>query len=155
MASTAIVPATGKNQINRRRVAIVALAVIALCVAGPVSAANNKPTTGTKIGLFAPPATFPANTPFYIEHGTAALPPFSPPEATIGMAMSAGTHFDLSVDGVAQSGSVDIDNQPGVWLKRDLYNFPEGLPAGTHTFVGDFYFEGTIYFTVTATITFT
>ena len=69
--------------------------------------------------------------------------------------MDAGTHFDLSVDGVAQTSRVDIDNAPGAWLKRNLYNFPDGLPAGTHTFVGVFYFDGAVAGTVTVTIIFT
>jgi hypothetical protein len=64
-------------------------------------------------------------------------------------------YAQLSADGVAQEGTVDIDNQPGVWLKRNLYNFPDGLPAGSHTFVGVFFFDGTVVGTVTVTITFT
>jgi hypothetical protein len=130
--------------------------IAAVLVAALPATANNKPTTGTQIGLlFQPPATFPANTPFYIEHGFSTTPPFSPPDGTIGSGMDAGTHFDLSVDGVAQTGTVDIDNQPGVWLKRNLYNFPDGLPAGSHTFVGVFFFDGAFVATVTVTITFT
>jgi hypothetical protein len=140
------------------RMAMSAVLVIgaSLVLALPVSS-NNIPTTGTQINLlFQTPATFPANTPFYIEHGSAVLPPFSPPDGTIGSDMNAGTHFDLYLDGVAQSGQVDIDNQPGVWLKRNLYNYPNGLPAGSHTFVGVFFQDGTMSGgPVTVTITFT
>jgi hypothetical protein len=133
---------------------LVLLVLVMLCLAAPVSAANNKPTTGTRINLFQPPATFPADTPFYVEHGWGTTPPFDPPEATLGVGMRAGTYFALSVDGVAQKGSVDIDNQPGAWLKRNLYTFPEGLAPGSHTFVGEFYLDGALFSTVTATITF-
>jgi hypothetical protein len=135
----------------------IALVIGASLVLALPASTNNLPTTGTQINLvFQPPATFPANTPFYIEHGIAVFPPFSPPDGTIGSNMDAGTHFDLYLDGVAQSGKVDIDNQPGIWLKRNLYNFPSGLPVGSHTFVGVFFQDGTMFGNpVTVTVTFT
>jgi hypothetical protein len=69
--------------------------------------------------------------------------------------MSAGTHFDLWLDGVAQPSLVDIDNEPGAYLKRNLTNYPDGLPPGTHTFVGVFVFDGVVTQTLTIKILFT
>jgi hypothetical protein len=40
-----------------------------LVVAAPATA--SPPTTGARIGLYVPPTTFPANTPFHIQHGFA------------------------------------------------------------------------------------
>jgi hypothetical protein len=129
------------------------LTAIALATV-PVSAANTLPTTGTRISLFAAPPTFPANTPFYIEQGFACQA--IPGELDfVGDCMNAGTHFDLWVDGVAQPSTVDIDNAPGAYLKRNLTNYPDGLAAGTHTFVGVFVFDGVITQTATFTILFT
>ena len=46
--------------------AVVVAAVLG--VAAPASA-DSKTPTGTRIHLFVPPTTFPANTPFYVQHG--------------------------------------------------------------------------------------
>jgi hypothetical protein len=136
-----------------RQVLVVCAALaLSLAVALPASA-NNKPTTGTRISLFAPPLTFPANTPFFIEGGSGC-------DTTIGdspsTCMHASTHFDLYLDGVLQPSTVDVDNTPTFKLKRYLTNYPAGLPAGVHTFVGDFYVNGTLLLTTgTVAITFT
>ena len=126
--------------------------VAAVLVAVAPAAANNKPTTGARIKLFAPPTTFAAGTPFHIEHGFGC-------DTTIGDkvsdCMNAKTHFDLYVDGVLQRSTVDIDNAPTFYLKRNLTNFAAGLPAGSHTFVGVFVFNGSVDLTLTATIWFT
>jgi hypothetical protein len=153
------------NRFSRRRgsllvllalAAIAAFSVIAAAYATPNSVAssaaaqyNNKPTTGTKISIFAPPATFAANSPFHIEHGIFCARP-DPSDCT-----NAQTHFDLTLDGVPQASRVDIDNLGEGLLKSNLTNYPDGLPAGTHTFVGVFYVNGTVSGTRTATIVFT
>jgi hypothetical protein len=52
---------------SKLSVAAAIATLIAFVAALPVSAANDVPTTGTRIALFVPPATFPADTPFDIE----------------------------------------------------------------------------------------
>jgi len=152
------------NQFRRRRTllvvafALAALAAFSIVAAGyatPNSAAraaaaqyNNKPTTGTKISIFGPPATFAAGTPFHIEHGLLCARP------NVSACMNAQSHFDLYLDGVLQPSTVDIDNLGDFLLKSNLTNYPTGLPAGTHTFVGVFVLNGTEVGTVTRTITF-
>jgi hypothetical protein len=153
------------KQFGRRRtllVAVLALAaltafsVVAAGYAAPNSAArsaaaqyNNKPTTGTKISIFGGPATFAADTPFYIEHG------FDCTRPDVSGCTNAQTHFDLYLDGVLQPSTVDIDNLGDSLLKSNLTNYPTGLPAGTHTFIGVFVFDGTVLGTLTRTIVFT
>jgi hypothetical protein len=44
---------------------------------------------------------------------------------------------------VLQPSTVDIDNLGDFLLKENLTNYPAGLPAGTHTFVGVFVLNGT------------
>jgi hypothetical protein len=61
--------------------------------------------------------------------------------------MNASMHFDLYLDAVLQPSTVDVDNTPTFKLKRYLTNYPAGLPAGVHTFVGDFYVNGTLLLT--------
>jgi hypothetical protein len=130
---------------------IVALTVFA---AVPAADANSVPTTGTQISLFVPPTTFLANTPFYIDQGFACQTIVGEPDY-VGDCMTASTYFDLWLDGAQQPSTVDVDNAPGAYLKRDLTNYPNGLPAGSHTFVGVFVFDGVVTQTVTATIVFT
>jgi len=136
----------------RRRFLILTVCFAALLVAASPVSANNKPTTGDRINLLSsPPATFVAGAPFYIEHGFGC-------DTTTGDkvsdCMNAKTHFDLSLDGVAQRSTVDIDNSPTLYVKRNLTNYPTGLSAGPHTFVGVFVQNGTTVGTLTVTITF-
>lgn len=135
-----------------RRFLVVVGCLVAMLVAVAPAAANNKPTTGTRIGLYTPPATFPANTAFYIEHGWACE---LGDGVCLGEQISAHSDFVLTVDGVVQPSTVDVDNVDGILGKLRLTNFPSGLPAGTHTFVGTWYLDGVVSFTETAVITFT
>jgi hypothetical protein len=132
-----------------------ALAVaLALMVVLPASA-NSMPTTGPRIGLFVPPATYPANTPFYVEHGFTCY---------FGKGMSdcanAGTYFVLYVDGVRQPSQVDVDRLVAddgtpIVRKANLTNFAQGLSPGWHTLTGVFYYDGALNQVVTASILFT
>jgi hypothetical protein len=152
------------NQFSRRRrllvvvLALAALAAFSVVAAGyatPSGAArtavaqyNHKPTAGTRISIFGPPTTFAANTPFHIEHGLLCARP------DVSDCTNADSHFDLYLDGVLQPSTVDIDNLGDSLLKENLTNYPTGLPAGSHTFVGVFVSNGTVFGTVTRTITF-
>jgi hypothetical protein len=134
----------------KRFVVLVSLAAAILVVAAPATA-NNKPTTGSRIMLFAPPTTFVANTPFYIEHGFICE---LGDASCIGSQISAQSSFTLYVDDVLQRSTVDVDVAGGAIQKRYLTNFPNGLPAGAHTFIGVFDFAGAIS-VLTVTVTFT
>jgi len=129
---------------------LVCLAALAAAAAAPV-AANSVPTTGTRINLFAAPATFPAGTPFYVEHGTGCEPSAGD---KISDCLNPDTHFDLYLDGVLQPSSLDIENSPGTSLKLNLTNYPDGLPAGRHTFVGVWVQGGEVALVLSARITF-
>jgi hypothetical protein len=135
----------------RRRFLLLLISFAALVAAASPVAANSVPTTGTRISLFDAPATFPANTPFYVEHGTGC-------DLTAGDkvsgCMNADTHFDLYVDGVLQPSAVDIENSPAGWVKLNLTNYPAGLPAGRHTFAGVWVAGGEVYLTLSARINF-
>ena len=100
-----------------------------------------------------PPTTWTANTPFHTESGFGCLQ-----SDGISTCADAGTHVDLYVDGVLQTSRVDIDNSVSdgvhVLFRRDVTSFPAGLSAGTHTFVADFYLDGTLLFTQTDVILF-
>ena len=133
-----------------RRFLMALISVAALLVAASPAAAST-PATGTRINLFAPPATFQAGAPFYVEHGSACDPSVgdSPSDC-----MSSDTHFDLYVDGTLQPSSVVVENSPTLWVKLDLTNYPGGLPAGRHTFVGVWIQGGSLYLTLSARINF-
>jgi hypothetical protein len=135
----------------RRGFLFLVICIAALVVAASPVAANSTPTTGTRISLFDPPTMFPADTPFYIEHGSAC-------EAAAGDSaadcMNADTHFDLYVDGSLQPSKVDIENSPAGWIKLNLTNYPAGLPAGRHTFVGVWLQDGSPYNALSARINF-
>lgn len=133
---------------RRFLIAVIALAAL-LVAASPVAAAGT--TTGTRISLFAPPATFAADTPFYIEHGSVC-------ELSAGdqasECMNADTHFDLYLDGALQPSALVIENSPATWVKLNLTNYPAGLARGRHTFVGVWVQGGSPYFALSATINF-
>lgn len=135
-----------------RRFLLLAICIgVALTLAAPV-AANSVPTTGTRISLFNAPATFPAGTAFYVEHGSGC-------EAAVGDSasdcMSSDTYFDLYLDGALQPSTVDIENSPGGWVKFNLTNYPAGLATGRHTFVGVWIRDGSVYQALSTRINFT
>jgi hypothetical protein len=123
--------------------AAAAVAVMAVLVVAAPASANSIPTTGSQLRLFGPVTTFPANTPFYVEQG------FIVPLADDGIGMyneiSAHASSTLYLDGVLQPSTVDIDVVDDAVFgpsieRRWLTNFPNGLPAGDHTFVDVFTF---------------
>lgn len=116
------------------------------------AAANNKPVTGERIGLFAGPETFAADTPFYTEHGFVCL---LGDTDCMGVEISARSWFELYVDGTLQSSTTDVDRSNNTIAKYSLFNFAEGLPAGEHTFIGKWYRDGDLFHTATAVVNFT
>jgi len=125
-----------------------------LVVAAPASADNITPI-GPPI-YFNGPTTFPANTPFHVEHGFVCNP---------GAAFQAdcqyfgtGT-FSLYLDGVLQPSTkivTFVPDQYGVFGVLDeewLTNFPNGL-AGVHTLVGVWTLNHAPYATKSITINF-
>jgi hypothetical protein len=136
-----------RSDVASRLVLLLALVGAMLVVAAPASA-DSKVPTGTRIGIYRPPATFPANTPFYVQHG------FTCETGTEACPFGKG-NFSLYVDGVLQPSTVVVTNVDGVVAKYWLTNFPNGLPAGDHTLVGVWTFTGQPTQTVTDTITFT
>lgn len=135
----------------RRLFLFLAICVAVMLVAASPVAATGTATTGTRISLFAAPATFAADAPFFVEHGTVC-------DASAGDqasdCMNANTHFDLYVDGVLEPSMVVIEDSPMLWVKLNLTNFAGGLPAGRHTLVGQWFQGGSVYFTLSARITF-
>jgi hypothetical protein len=82
----------------RRRFLFLVICLAALSVAAAPVAASTA-ATGTRISLFAAPATFPAGAPFYVEHGSVCEPSAGD---TASNCMNANTHFDLYLDGALQ-----------------------------------------------------
>jgi hypothetical protein len=114
---------------------ILIILLICLFVFAVPAVAKEKEPVGERINILSgTPTEFPADTPFHIWHGWFEWPPY---EAPIGL-----WDFDLEVDGVYRKEDyIDRFAIPYHGLQPDLfqlyyYNFPEGLPAGEHTFVG-------------------
>lgn len=124
---------------------------VALLVAWPATA-NNKPVTGERIGLFEGPATFTADTPFYTEHGFVCV---LDDVDCMGVETSARSWFELYVDDTLQASTIDVDRNENTIARYSLINFPAGLPAGEHTFLGKWYRDGELFHTASATINFT
>jgi hypothetical protein len=134
------------------RIVLAGALLIALIV--PLTAnANSIPTTGQRIDTLHPPTTYPANTPFYVEQGFGCYLNESETCA------NAGTEFVLWVHGVQQPSQKDVDtfDLNGVTILHVSYltNFPQGLGAGTHTFTGIWYLNGSFFDEHTASVTFT
>jgi hypothetical protein len=130
------------------RLLALAAALAALVVAVPAHA-GQLPTTGTRIALLAPPSTFAANTPFYVEQG------FTCEADKIGC-LSGLTQFDLYIDGRLTPSATDLTfGAAGELLsKLDLTNDPSGLGAGPHVFRGEWIYLGALVLTQTVEITF-
>lgn len=126
-----------------------ALVGAVLVMAAPASA-TGIPEAGSRINVGAPPATFPADTPFHVTHG------FGCGFKDVGCLVTtvSGSLFSLYVDGVLQpSQSVVFSGQEGL-TKVWLTNFWHGLSAGRHTLVGVWTQNGAVFQTATATIRF-
>jgi hypothetical protein len=131
--------------------AAAAMAVVAVLAFAASASANNVPTTGSRISLFAGPTQYPAATPFYVEQG------FICPLAQ-GVDSCTSSDFVLTVDGRQQQAVTDIDQvvRDGTsYLQRDeLTNFPSGLSAGTHTLTGYWFQGGVLTSSQTLVVTF-
>jgi hypothetical protein len=138
----------------RQAMLLAALVAATLTVAAAPAGANNKPTTGPRISFFDAPDTFPAISPFYIEHGFGCL--LSDTDCMTTEVTGQST-FVLYLDGVPQSSTpdVDVDAANQIIRKFRLTNYPNGLPAGIHTFHGIWIINGVVSETEDMTINFT
>jgi len=138
-----------------RRKALLFGALFAAVLTIPVvpAAANNKPVSGPRLAFAAFPTTFAANTPFHIEQGYGCLLSDTP---CMTSQITGQSTFFLYVDGVLQPSTtdVDVDAANHIIRKFQLTNYPNGLPAGTHTFVGVWTIDGVVDMTATATTDF-
>jgi hypothetical protein len=111
---------------------VLATTVLLPLFAGPSMAARNQ-AVGDRLDLRAGDQTFPASTPFHIDHGFA----FTIGDNTIGL-----SDFVLDMDGTPLAADF-VQRTPvgdGITVsKLWFYNFPSGL-TGTHEFTRH-YFE--------------
>jgi hypothetical protein len=125
------------------------LFVVAAFVATTGSAsAQGTPTVGDRLNLFAPPATFPADTPFHVNHGWICDPASD--------CLDPGTRFELLVDGVDVPAAHNLvyDPQTPSASSADVSNFRFGLLAGPHVFEGRWYADGVLELDLVETIVF-
>jgi hypothetical protein len=132
----------------RRFLMLLGCVAAVLVVAVPAATANSKPTTGTALTLGM--TTFPADTPFYVEHGFIN----DLRDHTTKHDLNAHSFFDLSINGVLQSSTIDVDVHDGLMSRLNLYKFPAGLPAGTYTFDNVWMLDGVVFASYTQTIVF-
>lgn len=119
-----------------RRVGLIA--VLAACVAllAPPASAAPQAAAGDQLWLLDSCFTGvidpqPADTAFHVLHGWSVNPADSD---DIGQ-----FRFDLSIDGEEYKGKLIVETTKdpdalGMMSRRYLYNFPDGLSAGTYTF---------------------
>ncbi len=105
--------------------------IMALVITTPVNAGAPAPT-GDRIMVLPPPdpAEYPANTPFFIQHGW-----YPGPDVTPGQ-----WFFALEVDGVRilptlRTHTTFAEKGEVYFLRTWIYNFPQGM-TGQHTFRG-------------------
>ena len=138
---------------------LVLTALVAGLLAPLPAHANGVPTTGTRINLFpgfVGPTTYPADTPFYVEHGFGCADQAATDVATDNC-LDPQTTFVLLVNGVQQQAITDLEVSSGgiVEAKFMVSNFRNGLPAGTYLFEGQWFFDGTLVQDSVVYITFT
>jgi hypothetical protein len=111
---------------------------------------------GRRIGIFPggpTPTMFPANAPFWIGYGFVPTPGDLNGDAP-GF-LCEDTRFELDVDGEGVSLLTDLERDGERPIaKTNFVNFPSGLPAGWHEFVGRWFDAGTLMLSVRATIEF-
>lgn len=136
-----------------RRFVVFIGCAFALLATATTAAANQKPTTGTRIHLLVdPPTTFAAGAPFYVEAGFRCR---LGDAACLSVQISARSYFVLEINGVRQPSTVDVDRwDDGTISKLELSNFADGLAAGTYTFTGTWFRDGSAWYTRSVTIEF-
>ncbi|GEM_PF-6706538 len=112
-------------------------------------AATVEKRVGERINLDDAPATFDANTSFHIAHGWDY--PTIMGTATLNGGAPGRHVFTLEVDGeeqhfsfLEQTVTQKIEFYGYLWryyLTMWVFNFPDGLDAGAHTFTGKWWFE--------------
>ncbi len=141
---------------------VVALTVVAATLALAASAlATHVPTTGTPIRLLNPaatPATFAANTPFFVRHGWGCLP------EERDLCLDPTSEFRLYIDGRRMPSALDLElnvtcpvgTRPSdeCIAKVNITNVRFGLPAGSHAFRGEWWLSGELNIVREATIEF-
>ena len=110
--------------------------ILALAIVVPASATLR---VGDRIFiLFNLPDPFPANTPFHVEHGFGQINPKDDGPVS-------GYLFTLDVDGAEvprpiRVTSVSKGPNGEVWQRMTwIYDFPNGLPAGSHVLRGKWF----------------
>lgn len=143
----------------RRLALAVAVTAGALVLAGSVFAFH-VPTTGSPIRLLVPsttPATFAASTPFFVRHGYVCLPEeLSCKDSTTEFRLYVDSHraptaLELELNLACPVGVTPSD---GCSSRRNVANFRFGLPAGTHSFRGEWWNRGQLEIVREATIDF-
>jgi hypothetical protein len=116
---------------------------MAALVVVSVSRANGNGGASARIGIFpggATPAIYPADTAFWIGYGFA---PDLGDSAGAMQELGEETRFELDVDGTSMEMRTDVQTEGAARLRKtDLADFPSGLPAGWHEFVGRWYDGG-------------
>ena len=128
---------------------------MAALVVVSVSRTNGNGGVSARIGIFpggATPAIYPADTAFWVGYG------FAPDLGdSTGGAQELGeeTRFELDVDGSSVEMRTDVQMEGTAPMRKtDLADFPSGLPAGWHEFVGRWYDRGKLILSSRASIEF-
>jgi hypothetical protein len=128
---------------------------MAALVVVSVSRANGNGGVGARIGIFpggATTAIYPADTAFWIGYGFA---PDLGDSAGALQELGEETRFELDVDGRSVEMRTDVQPEGAAPLRKtDLADFPSGLPAGWHEFVGRWYDGGKLILSSRASIQF-
>jgi hypothetical protein len=123
----------GKGEAMQRALQVASVAGLLMVMSAllPAAASATPPTTGTQVSVFAGvDVEIPAGEPFFVRHGWA--------EEYRPMSTLHSFGFDLYVDGMQRHGPREIVVEDGVWVdQRWIFNFRQGLPAGTYTFYGE------------------
>lgn len=110
----------------RLAIAAVTVALLLASVSGAAAAARER--VGDRIYLLDPPTEYPADTAFHIWHGFGF---------ELGIDRGYGRYeFRLDVDGEARAADfIEASSlAPTVVSRVWVFNFPDGLSAGQHTF---------------------
>jgi hypothetical protein len=86
------------------------------------------------------PNNYPAGEPFFIIHSALEYPLDLPPAVgNMGFALELDGRYVKPDWRYHEAIPLDHDPDPVVIISGSAFNFPQGLPAGRHTFTGHWY----------------
>ena len=126
---------------SKKVFSITIVLLVMLFVLATPALADPRQLVGERINVnLGDPTEYPADTPFFVIHGSGTDAPGATPIAAghMGFALEVDGEY-VEADWDYRSGNSAREGGPNIVWSGSAFNFPDGLPAGEHTFIGHWY----------------